>query len=171
MSPKANNIFAALLIAGIVAMLSGFVSHTLYHPHELEEQAFPIEVADAPAAGGGAAAAPAEAEPVTDLLAAADPAHGEKLSKVCAACHTFDQGGKNGVGPNLAGIVGSKHAHMGDFAYSDAMKEHAGETWTVDQLNAFLWNPKKTIPGTKMSYAGMKKPEDRAALIKWLQTK
>ncbi len=169
MSPQMNNLFAALLIAGIVAMLSGFISYVVYHPHIPEEQAYPIEVAEV-APVGGEAAAPAVAEPIADLLATADVAKGEKLFKVCAACHTIDAGGANRVGPNLHGIIGAKHAHAAGFAYSDAMKAKAGETWTVDALNEFIWNPKKTIAGTKMSYAGMKKAEDRAALIKYLQS-
>lgn len=170
MSMEFNKIFAALLVAGITAMLSWFVAHQVYHPKHLEENAYKVEVAEA-APGPGAAAAPQEAEPIDGLLASADIAQGERLSKVCASCHTFDKGGANRVGPNLWGIVGNKHAHAGDFAYSDAMKAHAGHTWTVEMLNQFLWNPKKTLPGTKMTFAGIKKPEDRAALIKWLQTR
>jgi cytochrome c len=169
MSPQLNNIFAAVLVAGIIAMLAGFIAKTVYHPHKLEAEAYPIEVAEVPAAGG-AAAAPATAEPIGDLLAAADPAAGEKLFKVCAACHTIDAGGANRIGPNLHGIVGTTHAHAAGFAYSEAMKAKAGTPWTVEELNAFIWNPKKTLPGTKMAYAGMKKPEDRAALIKFLQS-
>ena len=169
MSPQMNNLFAAVLIAGVVAMLSGFVAHIVYHPKELEQDAYPVEVVEV--AAGGAPAAAAVADPIGDLMATADVAQGEKLFKVCAACHTIDAGGKNLVGPNLAGIVGAKHAHMAGFAYSDAMKAKGGEAWTVDALNEFIWNPKKTIAGTKMSYAGMKKAEDRAALIKYLQTK
>lgn len=170
MSPQMNNIFAAILIAGIVAMLAGFVSHIVYHPKPLEAEAYPIAALEtAPAAGG--VAAPATAEPIDDLLASADPAQGEKLFKVCAACHTIDAGGPNRVGPNLAGITKAGHAHAAGFAYSDAMKAKAGAPWTVEELNAFLWNPKKTLPGTKMAYAGMKKPEDRAAMIKYLQSK
>ncbi len=167
MSPQMNNVFAALLIAGIVAMMSGFISHVVYHPHIPAEDAYPVEVVEV--AAGGADAAPAVAEPIGDLMATADIAKGEKLFKVCAACHTIDAGGANRVGPNLHGVVGGKHAHMAGFAYSDAMKAKAGETWTVDALNEFIWNPKKTIAGTKMSFAGMKKAEDRAALIKYLQ--
>lgn len=170
MSPKLNNAFAALLIAGIVAMMAGFVSSIVFHSEPLEQEAYPIAAAEGGAGAEVAGAAPAEAEPIGDLMAAADVTQGEKLSKMCAACHTFDKGGANRVGPNLAGIVGAKHAHMPDFAYSDAMKASGGN-WSVEELNKFLWNPKKTIPGTKMAFAGLKKPEDRAAVIKFLQTK
>lgn len=168
MNMETNKIFAALLVAGIVAMLGGFVSKQIFHHAPLEENAFPIEVAETTAAGG--AATPAGPEPIAELLATADPAEGEKLSKVCAACHTFDNGGAAKVGPNLFQVVGGKHAHMQGFAYSDAMKAKAGETWTHEALNEFLWNPRKALPGTKMVYAGMKKPEQRAAMIKWLET-
>lgn len=169
MNMEFNKIFAAVILAGIVAMLSGFVANLSYQPKTLKENAYPIEVADA-TGGEAAAAGPTGPEPVDGLMAAADVAHGEKLSKVCAACHTFDQGGANRVGPNLWHVVGGKHAHAAGFAYSDAMKSKAGETWTVEALNEFLWNPRKALPGTKMVYAGMKKPEDRAAMIKYLDS-
>lgn len=169
MNMETNKIFAAFLVAGIVAMLGGFVTKQVFHHAPLEANAYPIEVAEA-AGTTGAAAAPAGPEPIEELMAAADIAEGEKLSKVCAACHTFDKGGAMKVGPNLHGIVGSNHAHMAGFAYSDAMKAKSGELWTRETLNEFLWNPKKAVPGTKMVYAGMKKPEQRAAMIKWLET-
>lgn len=169
MNMEQNKIFAAILVAGIIAMLSGFVTNKIFHHDPLAENAYPIEVAEAdPVAGGDAK--PAGPEPIEDLMASADIAEGEKLSKVCATCHTFDNGGAAKVGPNLFRIVGSKHAHMDGFAYSDALKAKAGETWTREALNEFLWNPKKAVPGTKMVYVGMKKPEQRAAMIKWLET-
>lgn len=168
MGMEFNKLFAAILVAGIIAMFSGFIAHLVIHPEQLKENAYKVEVADTGAAAGGVAA-PAEAEPIDDLLAGADVTKGEKVAKVCAACHTFDAGGMNKVGPNLSGIVGAKHAHKGDFAYSDSMKAKSGDTWTTASLNQFLWNPKKAIPGTKMTFAGIKKPEDRAALIKWMQ--
>lgn len=164
---ETNKIFGALLTAGIIAMLGGFFANELVHPKHLEENAFKIDVAEAAAPAGAAVAA--EAEPIDDLIKTADVAQGEKVSKVCAACHSFDKGGANKVGPNLFGIVGSKHAHKSDFAYSDAMKAKSGETWDQAALNKFLWNPKSAVPGTKMGFAGVKKPEDRAALIKWLE--
>ncbi len=166
MNMEFNKIFAAFLVAGIIAMFGGFVAKETVHPKHLEENAFKIEVADAAPVAGGAAA-PTGPEPIN--VAAADIAQGEKVAKVCASCHTFDNGGADKVGPNLFNVVGGKHAHRESFAYSDAMKGKHGETWTEDALNAFLWNPKKAIPGTKMSFAGIKKPEDRAALIKWLE--
>lgn len=168
MNMEFNKIFAALLVAGIVATLGGFLAREFVHPKHLEENAYKIEAAEADTSSvaGAPAAAP---EPIGDLMAAADPAHGEKVAKVCAACHSFDQGGANKVGPNLFGVFNGPHAHKGDFTYSEAMKAKQGEKWTEDALNHFLWNPKKAIPGTKMVFAGIKKPEDRAALVKWLE--
>lgn len=162
-----NKVFAAILVAGIVAMLSGFVAEKLVHPEKLKENAFSIEVTES---AGGGAVVERKAEPVLALLAEADIARGQKLSKACAACHSFDKGGPNGVGPHLWGVVGVKKQNISDFKYSGALNANGEDFWTYAALNEFLWNPKKYAPGTKMSYAGLKKPEDRAALIAWLRT-
>ena len=162
-----NKIFAAVLIAGIVAMLAGFVAKKVVHSEELEEDAYPIEVAEI--APTGADAAPVGPEPIADLIVLADVAMGEKLSKACAACHSFDKGGPNKIGPNLWNTYSNKKGHTAGFAYSEALLATGG-TWSVDSLNEFLWKPKKYAPGTKMNYIGMKKPEDRAAMVKYLQT-
>ncbi|HYD17368.1 MAG TPA: cytochrome c family protein [Patescibacteria group bacterium] len=167
MSMEFNKLLAAILVAGIIAMLAGFVSHQLYHPRHLEKNAFEILAAES---GSGETAAAEQTEPEPIDLAAADVAKGEKLAKVCASCHSFESGGPNKVGPNLFGIVGAAHAHKADFAYSDAMKAEQGKKWDYDALNKFLWSPRKAIPGTKMTFAGIKKPEERAAVIKWLET-
>lgn len=163
-----NKVFAAILVAGIVAMLAGFVAEKLVHPEKLKENAFPIEVAEG--AGAGGAKVEKKAEPVLALLATADIARGQKLSKACAACHSFDKGGPNGVGPHLWGVVGVKKQNISDFKYSGALNANGEDYWTYAALNEFLWKPKKYAPGTKMSYAGLKKPEDRAAIIAWLRT-
>jgi cytochrome c len=163
---ETNKILAAFLVTGIIAMLAGFISSKVIQPETLAENAYKIE-AIAPA-GGAAPAAAAIAEPIKDLLAKADPAQGEKVSKVCGSCHTFGKGEPNRVGPNLAGIIGRARGAAAGFAYSDAMKAKGG-SWDADSLNEFLWSPKAFVPGTKMGFAGLKKPEDRAALIKWLQ--
>ena len=163
-----NKIFAAILVAGIIAMLGGFVAKQLVYPHKLEQNAFNIEAAEEGA--GGAAAGPVGPEPILALIAAADVAKGEKIAKACAACHTFTKGGPAGVGPNLYGVVGGPKDHMAGFAYSGALLEVGGPTWTYAELNKFLYKPKAYAKNTKMSYAGLKKPEDRAALIAYLRT-
>lgn len=162
-----NKVFAAILVAGIIAMFAGFVAEKLTNPHPLKENAFKIEGVEV---AGGGAKVEKMAEPIMAMLASADVARGQKLSKACAACHSFDKGGNNGVGPNLYGVVGAKkQAHAG-FTYSGVMNSQGVDYWTYDSLNKFLWKPKKYAPGTKMNYVGIKKPEDRAAMIAWLRT-
>lgn len=166
---EANKILAAVLVAGIIAMLAGFIAEKAMEPEKLIENAYKIEGA-APAAGSAAPAAAASAEPIKDLLVRADAAQGEKISRICSSCHTFNKGEPNRIGPNLHGVIGRSRAGIDGFAYSDAMKAKGG-AWDSDSLNEFLWNPQKFAPGTKMTFAGLKKPEDRAALIKWLSTR
>ncbi len=165
-SMEKNKIFAALLCAGIMAMLSGFIADKLVHPHIPAEDAVAIE-GDSGGASGGPAK-PKMPDPIMDLIASADLAKGEKLSKACAACHSFDKGGADKVGPNLYGVVGAAKAKKAGFGYSAALAGFGG-AWGYEDLNFFLWKPKKHIPGTKMNYAGLKKPADRAALIAWLR--
>lgn len=166
MNMNLNNAFAALLVAGITAYGAGLVARGLVHAKPLEKNAFEIEAAAAAPAAGGPAA-PTGPEPIKDLMASADVAQGEKISKICASCHTFNAGEPHRVGPNLHGVVGRARGSAPGYAYSDAMKAKGG-SWDQESLNAFLWNVKAAVPGTKMSFAGLKKPEDRAALIKWM---
>jgi cytochrome c len=168
---EGNKIFAAVVLAMLVGMLAGFVASKMVAPHELEKAVLDIDTSalEAPA---GAAAAPVGPEPILALLAKADVAQGERIAKACAACHSFTQGGANGVGPNLWGIVNNKKGHANGFAYSDGLLATAktSATWTYQSLNSFLWKPQAYAAGTKMSFVGLKKPEDRAAVIAWLRT-
>ena len=107
-------------------------------------------------------------EPIAGLLASADPAEGEKVFKKCQACHTVDKGGPNKVGPALFGVVGNDIATHDGFAYSDSLQGLPGD-WTYDALNHFLWKPKDYADGTKMAFAGLRKPEDRANIIAYLR--
>jgi cytochrome c len=163
---ESNKIYAAILVAGILAMLSIIASGMLVQPTELTKLAYPIEgVSDAPAA---AAAKPAEIEPVAPLLAKADADHGATLARQCMACHNFAKGGPNMVGPNLWGVVGGPHDHKPDYTYSDAMEKFPGK-WDYESLNKFITKPTAYVPGTKMGFAGLKKLEDRADVIAWLR--
>jgi cytochrome c len=99
-------------------------------------------------------------------MASADAAAGEAVFKKCGSCHKLD--GSDGVGPHLNGVVGRNHAAAAGFAYSEAMAAKAAEPWSEEALFAFLENPKKALPGTKMAFAGLPKPEDRANVIAYL---
>ncbi len=102
-----------------------------------------------------------------ELLASADPAKGERVFNKCKACHKVD--GTNGTGPHLDGVFNRAVASVGDFAYSDPMIAHGG-AWDAEALNVFLEDPKGVVPGTKMSFAGLGKVEDRADLVAYLQS-
>lgn len=138
----------------------------------------PAPTADAghgAAAGGQQAAAtpeqPAEpAVPIAEQVAQADPSKGERVFAKCKACHSVEKGGPNKIGPNLWGVVGRAPASHEGFNYSDAMQAHKGDTWTIENLNAFLHKPKDYAPGTKMTFAGLSKDSDRANLLAYLKT-
>lgn len=110
-----------------------------------------------------------ESSGITELIAVADPARGKKKSMLCAACHTFDEGGRNMVGPNLWGVYGRDKASIEGFPYSKAMTEKGGK-WDDESLNMLLTKPSEYIAGTKMIFPGLSNEEDRAALIAWLKT-
>lgn len=172
---EANKIVAGLLTAGVVALGSGFVADLLFEGHEPEEHAYQIAAVsetEEPASDAGPASTMPEAVPeisLASLLADADPAAGEKQAKKCKACHTFERGGANRIGPNLYGVLGRKIAGHDGFKYSDVLQAKSGETWSYEGLDAFLASPKTWAPGTKMSFAGVRKPEDRAALLAYLR--
>lgn len=119
--------------------------------------------------GGGTATASSPPPDLDTLLAAADPNAGKQKAQLCQSCHDFTQNGPNRIGPNLWGVVGRGVASHPGFAYSPALKAHGG-SWSADRLSAFLASPGRDVPGTRMSFAGLRRAEDRAAVIKYLAT-
>lgn len=169
MSMEWNKVFGAVLLAGLIAMLAGFASKVLVHSKPLEKSVYVVATPEGASAPADKGAAPAGPAPIAPLLAAASPDAGQKVAKACAACHSFDKGGAAKVGPNLYGIIGGPKGHMQGFGYSDALVKTGG-TWTYDELNKFLYDPKAYAPGTKMTFAGLKKDEDRAAVVAYLRS-
>jgi cytochrome c len=162
-SLEGNKIAAAILVGGMITLSVGIATDFLYQPHRAAEGGHE---------GGGepaAPAAPAPVEPVLGLIAKADAANGEAVAKKCATCHSFDASGANKVGPGLYGVVGRQAGTHEGFSYSEPMTSH-GKPWTYADLNHFIAKPKEFIPGTKMSFPGLPKPQDRADLLAWLRT-
>ena len=163
-----NKIAAAVLVAGIIAMVAGILSETLYEPEPAKTRGFSVDV---PAGGntGGAPAAPKEID-LGALLASANIDKGKDTSKKCATCHTLGKGEANKIGPNLYGVVGGPHAHKDDFAYSDAMKALHDQKWDIESLYHFINSPQATVKGTKMAFAGIKDPKDLADVLAYLNS-
>ncbi len=165
MDDRSNTIAGWVLGAGIAALGFTILSGELGHSEKPEAGKFGFAV-EAEAEGGAAAAAEV---PLPVLLAAADPAKGEAVFKKCTACHNVADGGANGIGPSLWGVAGRPIGTHGGFAYSDSLKA-VGGAWSFEQLNHWLTAPKKFAAGTKMSFAGLGKAEDRANVIAYLNS-
>ena len=168
-SLEMNKIFAAILTAGVTFGAAGLIGRLIVHPTPLKESA--IQIGEpAPVQAVAAVAAPA-LEPIAPLLAAANVQAGQQLAqRQCASCHSFNEGGRAGVGPNLYAIVGAKHAHAEGFNYSAAIRGMASKPWTYEELNAWIANPRAYAPGNKMTYAGMASVQSRADVIAYLRS-
>jgi cytochrome c len=166
---EVNKVIAAVLVGGILFFLTGLLGDHLVHQTELEKTVLAIAAAPEPSAGGPAA--PTGPGDITPLLASADPKVGDQYAhRVCVACHTFDKGGKNGVGPNLYGVVERPRDDEPGFSYSPAMEKFKGQPWSFDALNEWLYKPSAYVPGTRMSFAGITNDKQRADVIAYLRT-
>ena len=167
-----NKIAGAVLFTILVILSLGIVAEVIYGPHKPEKPGFEIAVAEAPEGGPSTGGGAATVEPIAVRLASADVGKGEATAKKCLACHTLGQGEPAKVGPNLYNVVGAPFGHLAGFAYSEAIlkKKAEGGTWTFENLDHFLANPKAFIPGTKMTFVGVKKDDERADVIDYLRT-
>ena len=159
------------LIAAWVAFGANMIGNTLVHVEKLETSAYQVVAQDAAAMAEAKSesAGAAGMDDALTLLASADAGRGEKVFKKCKACHTVDEGGKNKVGPKLWDVVGRAKGSVDGFKYSGAMTAMGGD-WSFEDLDAFIANPKAYMKGTKMSFSGVKKAADRAALIVYLRS-
>jgi len=163
-----NKVAGWVLAATVSVLAISITTRSMFRPVAPEKQSYVVEGVEAVASAAG----PAEvAKPVAFYLATASAEKGEAIFKKCGACHNAEKGGAAGIGPNLYGIVGNVHAHMPGFGYSEAISAMKGKPWNWEELNLWLTNPKAYAAGNKMSFAGISKPEDRAAVLVYLNTK
>jgi cytochrome c len=164
-----NKIAGAVLATGLAVLGLRELSNGIYAPRPAAKPGYAIQVAET------TAGAPAEAPDVPPdwgtVLPTANVQAGQEQSTKCMSCHSFAKGGANGTGPDNWGVVGRQPGTHPGFDYSSAMKDFGAKhpTWTYDELYNFLKSPQAYVSGTKMTFVGLKKPEDRVNLIAWLR--
>jgi cytochrome c len=162
MDDRFNTIAGWVLFAGIVALGSSIVGSEMFHSERPKTMGYPIAGVQEEGEGGAAAE-----QPIEVYLAKADPAKGQQTFNKCMACHNADKGGANQLGPNLWNVLGEPIGQGKGFAFSDALSKKGG-TWNWDNLSQWLTSPRSFAPGTKMTFAGLGDPQDRANVIAFL---
>ena len=167
-----NKIIASVLTAMIVAMVTGIVAQSVVHPMRLEKPAYlpPGAEGETGTAPAAAAPAPAALDPIGPFMDKADATHGQQVAKVCLQCHTFAKGEANKIGPNLFGVLDENIASVPGYTFSAALLADKDKKWDPEKLNVWLFKPQDFAKGTKMTFAGLPKEQDRADVIKYLQS-
>ena len=161
-----NKIVAAILMVALLVIGIGKLSDVIFHVEKPDKPGYSVEV-ETSNVSISATSTDEEKIDIAALMAMGDLAHGEKVFKKCAACHSIVKGGKNAIGPALYNVVGRKIGAIEGYKYSKALITY-DKNWTFEELNGFLIKPAKWIKGTKMAYAGLRKEKDRASVIKYL---
>jgi cytochrome c len=162
-----NKVLGAILATCLIVLSLNIGASAIFSPEKPAKPGYNIAVKEH--AGGDASAAKETEEPMEAMLAKASVEKGQATAKQCQACHTFEKGGPNRVGPNLWNVVGRPKASEAGFNYSAAMKAKGGN-WSFGELYAFLANPRGAIPGTNMTFAGLSRGQQRADVIDYLHT-
>ena len=162
-----NKIVAAVLMVALLVIGIGKLSDIIFHVEKPKTPGYSVEVESVTTVTTSSSDLDKDEIDITALMAMGDIAHGEKVFKKCAACHSIVKGGKNAIGPALYNVVGRKIGAIEDYKYSKALVAY-DKNWTFEELNGFLIKPAKWIKGTKMAYAGLRKEKDRASVIKYL---
>ena len=163
-----NKIIASIILAVILVLGINKITDIIFYVEKPEKSAYQVaSVSTTTTTEKTSASSGSGSGEIMTLLASANIADGEKVFKKCAACHSIVKGGGNKIGPTLWGVLGRRAGSVTDYKYSKAMATH-GKTWSFEEMNGFLTKPKDWIKGTKMSFAGLKKETDRAAVILYM---
>ena len=162
-----NKIIAAILMVGLLLIGLGKIADSVFHVNKPKNPGYQVEVESQLTSEKSQTTEIIKKIDIAAVMALGDVVSGEKIFKKCAACHSINQGGANKIGPALYNVVGRKIGGVADYKYSKALALY-GKEWTFEELNGFLKKPATYLKGTKMSYAGLRKEEDRASIIKYL---
>ena len=162
-----NKIIAAVLMVALLVIGIGKLSNIIFHVEKPKIPGYAVDIEEAITASTASSETVEEKIDISALMAMGDLAHGEKVFKKCAACHSIVKGGKNNIGPALYNVVGRQIGVLDNYKYSKALSGY-GKKWTFEELNGYLIKPAKWIKGTKMAFAGLRKEKDRASVILYL---
>ena len=164
-----NKIVAAVLMVALLVIGIGKLSDVIFHVEKPETPGYSVEVEAATTVSTTSSSTTSDKIDISALMAMGDIAHGEKVFKKCAACHSIVKGGKNAIGPALYNVVGRKVGAVEEYKYSKALIAH-GKVWSYEEMNGYLLKPTAHIKGTKMAFAGLKKEKDRASVILYMNS-
>ena len=161
-----NKIIVSIVLVIILILGINKITDVIYYVEKPEKSAYQVATETTVASTASAETSSGTGD-IMAVFASTSAAEGAKVFKQCLACHSIAEGGKNKIGPALWGVLGRQAGSLPDYKYSKAMAAH-GKKWSFEEMDGFLLKPKNWIKGTKMSYAGLKKEKDRAAVILYM---